>query len=178
MRFSSALLAAFWLIGPCPLLVGSYDSSSGETCKESEGHCRGATQGEFDFYSTWFHSENTLIASMFPDLNMLRDAWEQHPLLSKVRFESSDTTQSEGEGGMKAILHNRSRFEGEEGMKDPVLSMEVDDVLKILSQPNLVHHHDYKLAKRIVREGEEHLGMLPNPGYSLEEIVRHFNLGG
>lgn len=140
---------------------------------ESEGHCM-ATQGESDFYA-WFLEENSLVGSLFPDLKMLQDAWEHHPLLSKVNFESSDTVES-GDT-IRTCLHNRSKFESHKAL-DPVLSMEVDDVLRILSRPNLIHHRDYKLAKRIVREGEEHLGMLPNPGYSLEEIVRHFNLGG
>ena len=180
MRSSTALLAAFWLIAPRPLLVGSYDSASGETCMENEGEECTATHGESDFYA-WLPKEDTLIGSLFPDLKMLQDAWEQHPLLSKVNSESMGDMVEDKDTSKDTIttcLHNRrSKFEGGMRALDPVLSMEVDDVLRILSQPNLRHHRDYKLAKRIVREGEEHLGMLPNPGYSLEEIIRHFNLG-
>jgi len=40
------------------------------------------------------------------------------------------------------------------------------------------HGVDYKLAKKIIQNGEEHLGILPKPHYSTDEIIAHFHHGG
>ncbi len=126
-----------------------------------------------------------LLSALFPNSTQLQSAWETHPLLSKVSFaqhrqnEPSTSTND----NIPVILHNRSSIlqlqSSDKESGDPLLSiLTIDDTISIISQPHMRHGVDYKVAKKIVRNGEEHLGMLPNPHYSIDDILKHFHYGG
>lgn len=129
-----------------------------------------------------------LLSALFPNSTQLQAAWETHPLLSKVYFaqhhqnNNDDGELSTSTNDIPVILHNRSSIlslQSDKESGDPFLSLlTIDDTISIISQPHMRHGVDYKLAKRIVQNGEEHLGMLPNPHYSIDEITKHFHYGG
>lgn len=122
------------------------------------------------------------LSGLFPNTSLLEAAWETHPLLSKVSFvDNHHHQQSQSDQSIPSILHDRSSILQMQSEKegDPLLSLlTVDDTISIISRPFMRHGVDYKLAKKIVQNGEEHLGILPKSHYSIDEISAHFHYGG
>mmetsp|Transcript_1674 Transcript_1674/g.2320 ORF Transcript_1674/g.2320 Transcript_1674/m.2320 type:complete len:573 (+) Transcript_1674:123-1841(+) len=122
------------------------------------------------------------LSGLFPNNTLLQSAWETHPLLSKVSFAHHHQQQSQSDQSIPSILHDRSailKLQSEKEEGDPLLSLlTVDDTISIISRPFMRHGVDYKLAKKIVQNGEEHLGILPKSHYSIDEIRAHFRYGG
>eukprot|EP00571_Detonula_confervacea_P017784 CAMPEP_0172297080 /NCGR_PEP_ID=MMETSP1058-20130122/235_1 /TAXON_ID=83371 /ORGANISM="Detonula confervacea, Strain CCMP 353" /LENGTH=507 /DNA_ID=CAMNT_0013006187 /DNA_START=131 /DNA_END=1654 /DNA_ORIENTATION=- len=145
-------------------------------------------------------SRDSMIANaLFPNLTRLQSAWEVHPLLSRVSFtrQQPDNAQHhhlDHQILIPTILHNRSstisilnklnNHPNEDRDDDPLLSLfAVHDTPKVLSQP-MTHGSDYKLVKKIIlppthatNPGEEYNGVLPNPHYSIQEVLNHFHYG-
>ena len=137
-----------------------------------------------DFFAWDIAQPPPLLSALFPNSTQLQSAWETFPLLSKVAFvDDLQQNDQSTKNTIPVILHDRSSIlplqsEKDSG-KDPMLSLlTVDDTISIISQPAMTHGVDYKLAKKIVQNGEEFLGILPKPFYSIDEIISHFNYGG
>ena len=135
------------------------DDSASKECKAVN-----EAAAENDYFYAWDTSAHMpLVNALFPDLSKLAAAWERYPLLSRV----SEKQNLEAQGGqIPTFLHNRSlvstlkQLDNENNYKngDPILSlMSVDDTLSVLSQPSMKHGSDYKLVKKIIREGEEYV---------------------
>jgi hypothetical protein len=136
---------------------------------------------------------NHLLTSLFPDVASLACAWEDHPLLSKVSL--SNENRSRPIQRIPATFHNDtsvashpSRENSDTDKLSWASLVSVEDIPSILSQTSdghpLIHGSDYKLVKKIVMPpsheyaGEEYMGMLPKPYYSIQEILHHFHHGG
>lgn len=80
-------------------------SADCELNSDSDGY--GLPYGEegIEFFA-WNLDEESLINALFPDLARLQDAWEVHPLLSKVSF--TQTRHKVPLGSIPTIFHNRS----------------------------------------------------------------------
>mmetsp|Transcript_7211 Transcript_7211/g.11179 ORF Transcript_7211/g.11179 Transcript_7211/m.11179 type:complete len:568 (-) Transcript_7211:1466-3169(-) len=149
------------------------------SCSNNSSH-----QPTADFFAWDVAQPPPLLSALFPNSTQLLSAWEAHPLLSKVSFaqHNQQNDQSTTNNNIPVILHDRSSIlplQSDTDSGDPLLSLlTVDDTTSILSRPLMRNGVDYKLAKKIVHNGEEHLGMLPNPHYSIEEIIAHFHYGG
>ena len=149
--------------------------------QQQQQHCAEDTDASnIDFFA-WdvAASPPPLLTTLFPNSTQLQSAWEVTPLLSKVAFDKHQQDDLKN-NTIPVILHDRSSILLPlQSGKDPFLSLlTVDDTLSIISQPSMEHGLDYKLVKKIVQNGEEHLGMLPKPHYSINEVISHFNYGG
>lgn len=143
-------------------------------------HCADDTDESNSDFFAWdvAASPPPLLTTLFPNSTQLQSAWEVTPLLSKVAFDKHQQDDLKN-NTIPVILHNRSSILPLQSGRDPFLSLlTVDDTLSIISQPSMKHGVDYKLVKKIVQNGEEHLGMLPKPHYSINEVISHFNYGG
>ncbi|KAL7540884.1 hypothetical protein ACHAXR_010456 [Thalassiosira sp. AJA248-18] len=197
----TAILSATGIIS-LPTTYAAEANYGTKDCQQDDGNahqeCTALHQDE-DEYPTDAHevgnlyawstlAENSLMKALFPNLNRFAAAWEAHPLLSRVDF-TGQQLQAPPLDKIPTILHNRStisqlKLDSERNENDdPILSLlVVDDTPTILSQP-MTHGSDYKLVKKIIlppthaNAGEEYNGMLPNPQYSIQEIMQHFHLG-
>jgi hypothetical protein len=146
--------------------------------------CVDTTEVETGFFAWDVAQAPPLLSALFPNSTLLRSAWETRPLLSKVSFaQQQPNEQSTSTNDIPVILHNRSSIlqlqSSDKESGDPLLSLlTVDDIISIISQPHIRHGVDYKVAKKIIRNGEEHLGILPKPHYSIDEVLKHFHYGG
>ena len=126
---------------------------------------------------------------LFP-IHSLDSAWESSPLLSTVYKDDSRTkglapiptlvvpsatVGNDNDEGNAPVPPHRShpqRFAS-------LLSLfSVNDVETVLGQPGMKHHEDYKMVRKIVRNGEEWEGSLPYEELSVEEARRAFEVGG
>ncbi|KAL7517884.1 hypothetical protein ACHAWX_002764 [Stephanocyclus meneghinianus] len=160
----------------------------------SEVECFAPPTSSRDDCFAWFPSRaKDLLTPLFPNVTLLACAWEEHPLLSKVSL--SNRNQSGGIHRIPTAFHNgtfvASHQSGENSDTDKlswISLVSVEDIPSILSQTinghPLIHGSDYKLVKKIVMPpsheyaGEEYMGMLPKPQYSIQEILHHFHYGG
>jgi hypothetical protein len=125
---------------------------------------------------------NDLLSTLFPDITLLKSAWEVHPLLSKISF-LGDVPSSSDNGRIPTTFHNASALDS-----SWISLLSVNAVPSILSQTidgnPQVHGSDYKLVKKIIlpethaNAGEEYMGMLPKHHYSLPEIEGYFHYKG
>ena len=125
-----------------------------------------------------------------PDSPSLDGAWEHGPLLSTIYEDDSrtrglapiptlvvpDERKSDNEGGSNdptpPYRRHPQRFDG-------LLSLfSVNDVETVLGQPGIKHQKDYKLVRKIVRNGEEWEGILPHQELTIAESRRAFEVGG
>jgi len=134
---------------------------------------------------------------IFPPVpGSLDDAWERSPLLSTVY---KDTGRTSGLAPIPALVSPDERKRGSihlvdnEGSSDApipphqrhpqrfasLLSLfSVNDVEAVLSQPGIKHQKDFKLVRKIVRNGEEWEGILPRKELTVDEARRAFEVGG
>ena len=126
---------------------------------------------------------------LFP-IHSLDGAWESNPLLSTVYKDDSRTKglapiptlvvpsatggndNDEGNAPVPPHQSHRQRFAS-------LLSLfSVNGVETVLGQPGMKHHTDYKMVRKIVRNGEEWEGSLPYEELGVEEARRAFEVGG
>ncbi len=166
----------------------------------------GAAVANTDGFYAWSPSNTKLLSVLFPNSIQLKSAWEFHPLLSKISYSHDDLDgtstptrqhQHASREYIPTIFHNRSsisswpssfKYSHDKGMipDDPILSLcSVGDVPKLLQpeQP-LIHGSDYKVVKKVTlppthtNAGEEYMGMLPKPHYSIQEVLHYFHYKG
>jgi len=135
-----------------------------------------------EFYS-FSLDDTSLMAALFPDMNRLRDAWEVHPLLSKVSFNTNTQSKPVPLNSIPTIFHNRTstlQYNGHiTGNDDPIMSLlSVKDTLHIL--PHLHHPTDFKVLKTITKSnGNEVIdGIKPGTIQTVNEVINHFNNDG
>ena len=121
----------------------------------------------------------------------LDGAWEYSPLLSTI-YE--DDSRKRGLAPIPTLVvpdQKESDNDGS-GSNDPIPPYQrhperlasifslfsVNDVETVLSQPGIKHQKDYKLVRKIVRNGEEWEGILPHQELTIEETRRAFEVGG
>lgn len=133
------------------------------------------------FYS-FSLDETSLMAALFPDMNRLRDAWEVHPLLSKVSFNTNTQSKPVPLNSIPTIFHNRTstlQYNGHAGSIDPIMSLlSVKDTLHIL--PHLHHPTDFKVVKTITKSNGNEVvdGIKPGTIQTVNEVINHFNNDG
>ena len=134
-----------------------------------------------EFYS-FSLDDTSLMAALFPDMSRLRDAWEVHPLLSKVSFNTNTQSKPVPLNSITTIFHNRSstlQYNGHITGRDPIMSLlSVKDTLHIL--PHLHHPTDFKVLKTITKSnGNEVIdGIKPGTIQTVNEVINHFNNDG
>ena len=134
-----------------------------------------------EFYS-FSLDDTSLMAALFPDMSRLRDAWEVHPLLSKVSFNTNTQSKPVPLNSIPTIFHNRTttwQYNGHITGRDPILSLlSVKDTLHIL--PHLHHPTDFKVLKTITKtNGNEVIeGIKPGTIQTVNEVINHFNNDG
>ena len=132
---------------------------------DSSQHYKHQSYDVDEFYSFTLDN-NSFMAALFPNMNRLQDAWEVHPLLSKVSFNTQlQQLKTVPLNSIPTIFHNRTY--------DPLMSLfSASDTLKVLSHSHMTHSIDYKLVKKITNaNGEEGMGILPNRKYTTDEIT-------
>ena len=135
-----------------------------------------------EFYS-FSLDETSLMAALFPDMSRLRDAWEVHPLLSKVSFNTNTQSKPLPLNSIPTIFHNRTttlQYNGlVTGSDDPIMSLlSVKDTLHIL--PHLHHPTDFKVVKTITKSNGNEVvdGIKPGTIQTVNEVIDHFNNDG
>jgi hypothetical protein len=126
-----------------------------------------------------------VLDQLFP-FQSLDTAWEKHPLLSTI-YRSEEGVCQTTDGQCSASGQQEIRFGGnriptvyladEDTKHEERLSLTQDlisreDIDQVLHPPNhqqLVHGTDYKLIKKILRDGEEWTGSLPDERVSTPE---------
>lgn len=132
-----------------------------------------------------------LLKALFPNLTEFQNAYESHPLLSRVSFAVDQPTTlssySNDENTIPTILHNRESISninlGYSG--DVITSLfTVDDTGIVLSEQPMKHGDDYRMTKKIImppgdpNEGEEYNGMIPGDTFTFNDIMYAFWNGG
>ena len=134
-----------------------------------------------EFYS-FSLDETSLMAALFPDMSRLRDAWEVHPLLSKVSFNTDTQSKPVPLNSIPTIFHNRTttlQYNGHISSDDPIMSLlSVKDTLQIL--PHLHHPTDFKVVKTITKSNGNEVvdGIKPGMIQTVNEVIHHFNNDG
>lgn len=138
-----------------------------------------------DFFAWNLNDDLPLMQALFPDLTRLQAAWETHPLLSKVSFETKSITAPLF--SIPTLFHNRSSVAAlskinhgkRPNNRDPLFSMfSLDDALKVVSHPHLKHGNEYRIMKQVEKDGEQLSGMLPSDHYDIDDIVKYVQSGG
>ena len=105
---------------------------------------------------------------MFPNASeSLGNLWESSPVYIPVD-SSSDTAASSLQGITTLVHDEKDEKEISSDRFSHLLAL--DDSLKILRDPNLVHGKDYFVLKYLLRDGEEWNGQLPYDKVPLEKI--------
>ena len=128
----------------------------------------------------WPPTGRDILTRLFPSIDEFTNAWEAHPLLSKI---SRSKNNLEHENLIPAIFHDNDA-----SASNLTNLLTVQDVSMILSQTTnnqpLIHGKDYKLVKKIIlppsheMAGEEYMGMLPRQYYSIQDVLHNFHYKG
>ena len=143
-----------------------------------------------DQFFAWNLNSTSFMSVLFPNLDLLRDAWENYPLLSKVSFNSHESIHRLNTisplNSIPTIFHNRSSTLKYKHLhqldEDPLMSvLSIKDTITILSDPTLHHLKDYKVMKTIKNtiEGEYTVAIPTKDSYiSIRDITNYVNNEG
>lgn len=144
-----------------------------EICERTEDECPASN-------FVWPLTAQQILAQLFPNIDEFVNAWEVHPLLSKISGSKNDYLRHDN---IPAIFHDDAAV-----ASNLTNLLTVQDVPIILSQTinnqPLIHGIDYKLVKKIIlpssheMAGEEYMGMLPKQHYSIQDILHSFHYRG
>lgn len=110
------------------------------------------------------HSSLPILDMLFPNQS-IDDAYENYPLLATTSTALSDK-QTDDSIPVASIPHDsRDRQERIQSL------LPLNSIHSILSQPNMVHGNDFKLVKKVQRDGEEWIGRLPGNSYSADAAI-------
>jgi len=161
----------------------SFDSQQNEDKISATGgrsrHQDNSYHDSVDEFYSFSLDDTSLMAALFPDMNRLRDAWEVHPLLSKVSFTQPKPVPL---NSIPTIFHNRTitlQYNGHITGLDPIMSLlSVKDTLHIL--PHLHHPTDFKVVKTIKKSNGNEVvdGIKPGTIQTANEVIDHFNNDG
>jgi hypothetical protein len=165
------------------LIVVSSRAAQDSTCANYEAECVASTSSSdlSGSFFVWPAKARELLTQLFPNVAKFADAWEVHPLLSKVHYLNEEYLQDGIH--IPAIFHN-----GTSTASSWFTLLSVSDVPTILSQTinsqPLVHGTDYKMVKKVMlpssheHAGEEYMGMLPRQHYQIQEVLHNFHYRG
>jgi len=143
-----------------------------------------------DQFYAWNLNSTSFMSVLFPNLYILRDAWENYPLLSKVSFDCHKSIQRLNSisplNSIPTIFHNRSSTLQYKHLnqldEDPLMSvLSIKDTITILSDPTLHHLKDYKVMKTIKNtiEGEYTVAIPTKDSYiPIKDITNYVNNDG
>ena len=158
----------------------SHEEERSVSSKRSQHHSYHDSVDEFYSFSL---DDTSLMAALFPNTNRLRDAWEVHPLLSKVSFNTNTQSKPVPLNSIPTIFHNRTstlQYNGHVTTgSDPIMSLlSVKDTLHIL--PHLHHPTDFKVVKTIKKSNGNEVvdGIKPGTMQTVNEVIDHFNNDG
>ena len=143
-----------------------------------------------DQFYAWNLNSTSFMSVLFPNLDILRDAWENYPLLSKVSFNDPVSIHRLNTisplNSIPTIFHNRSSTLQYKHInqldEDPLMSvLTIKDTITILSDPTLHHLKDYKVMKTIKNtiEGEYTVAIPTKHSYiPIRDITNYVNNDG
>jgi len=164
-------------------ISSSYSSSPSSNIQKHK-HNDSADQ----FYA-WNLNSTSFMSVLFP-IDILRDAWENYPLLSKVSFDSHESIHRLNSisplNSIPTIFHNRSSTlqykQYHQLDEDPLMGvLSIKDTITILSDPTLHHLKDYKVMKTIKNtiEGEYTVSIPTKNSYiPIRDITTYVNNQG
>lgn len=163
-----------------------YNSSPSSNMQKHEQQHKDNT----DKFYAWNLNSTSFMSVLFPNLDILRDAWENYPLLSKVSFNSHESIHRLNSisplNSIPTIFHNRSSTLQYRHLHqlddDPLMSvLSIKDTITILSDPTLHHLKDYKVMKTIRNtiEGEYTVAIPTKDSYiPIQDITNYVNNQG
>ena len=187
-RYRGALISTaallFGAASPCVADAGADQQEQCLTEDDTRTH-GGAESASCTASALWL---DQMFPNNVPESLSLGGAWEHTPLLSTV-YEDDSRTQGLAPIPTLVVPDEKKSDNNDVGPNPPfqrhpqrfdnLLSLfSVNDVETVLSQPGIKHQKDYKLVRKIVRNGEEWEGILPHQELTIEESRRAFEVGG
>ena len=100
----------------------------------------------------------------------LDEAYEIHPLLATVQPPKKQTNSTSIP--TRLIADNRERFQRIQSL------FSLGSIHSILSQENMTHGIDFKVVKKVEKDGQEWIGMLPNQVVSADAAIHAVSHNG